>query len=629
VCHTQPTHFRNDDAQTPDPNHNNDANCTSCHPHEQGFKLLGGESSGGTPCVTCHASIFTPMNSDTNQYHHYLANTDITYPVIPDSTLLHQTDPDKRCLMCHVDHDIFRPDLNANSTGRANNLRETIKSTVTTSSNFTNSDYSSSHPDGGICLSCHTNSMSKNFIDQKDDGSVITMAIDKPAFDAATTAHNYNATSDFKGSTFNANCSKCHSDTMPKLYQGGSGNAFSLHASVLNRLLAPLGLSSPTAADDPLEELLCLACHTGGASADGPDYYGATTMSQAAINVGDMFAKTSVHPITATDGIHTLTEGDTLNVGWNQGANRHVECTDCHNPHAAQAGLHTEGSNIIGPTLLGSWGVRPTSWLSGGSQHTSFELVDFTDTSGTSDQYQAYLCFKCHSYYGYQNNPPDTPSGLHDGTTEPPGIAPQADMVNLFNPNNHAHHAVIQPGNHPDVGTFSQTFEPPWGPGSTVSCSDCHTSDMSGDPAGSHGSNNRYMLRGNETANGDPAVFCFNCHKYDVYDNGGGNQGLGRVDHPFNGNHQSTLPKIGIWCMNCHGGGSLGGIHGSNEGLGPGGGTSPLGERFLNGAAIIGFTAPTTANNSGGCWTKGDPDSVNNCTRGHSDQSFSANYDLP
>jgi hypothetical protein len=625
VCHTQPGHFRNDDAQTPATDHNNDSDCMSCHPHEAGFALAGGgESSGGSACGTCHGSIYTPMNSDTSQYHHYQASDDATsYPVVADSTTLTATDSDKTCLMCHVDHDIFNPTLNANSTGRADNLRETIKSGVTVSSNFTNSDYSSSHADGGICLSCHTNSMTKNTANQKSDGSTTTIVIDMAAYDAATTAHNYNATSTFSGSTFNANCSKCHSDTLPKSYQGGSGNAFSLHASVLNWLLAPLGIASPTSGDDPLEEVLCQACHAGGAAGSGPDYYNATTMSQSAINVGDMFAKTYTHPVSSTSGIHTLTERSTASAGWNVGGSRHVECTDCHSAHGAQAGTHTIGSNVIGAALLGSWGVKPTAWGAAGTQHTSFTKVDFTDASGSSTQFEAHLCFKCHSYFSYQNSPPNAPSGAADGSP-----ATQTDVVTEFNPNNRAHHAVAAVGNHPVIGTFNQTFVAPWGPGSTVACSDCHSSDASGDPAGTHGSANRWMLRGNETGTGDAAVFCFNCHLYDVYDENGTNQSLARVSHPINGQH-IVPPQNGIWCMNCHGGATLGGMHGTNMGVGPGGGVDTMGEAFLNGAALTGITRATTSKNSGGCWTKGAVDSVNTCTKGHGDMGWQANYNLP
>jgi hypothetical protein len=629
VCHTQTSHFRNVDSQTPSPNHNNDKNCTNsaCHPHTLGFPYPAeGESSGGNSCDSCHSDLFASMNNDTTRYHHYLANTTPTYPVITDSTTLTATDSNKRCLMCHVDHNVFRPDLNgANGGQRAKNLRQTVKVDATTTSNFTNTDYASGLPDGGLCLSCHASSMTKNNTAQKDDGTTATLAINKTQFDAATTAHNYEVSSTFASdtSTFNGNCVKCHSDTLPKSYQGGTGNAFGVHLSWLDDILAALGISNASSADDPLEERLCYGCHKGGAAANGTDYYGVATMTRAAINIKDMFSKLSIHPVGSTSGKHKPTEATTL--GWNQGTNRHVECMDCHNPHAAQSGLHTTGSNIIGASLLGQWGVKPTSWLAAGTQHTSFTIVNLTATSG--DQLQAYLCFKCHSFYAYQNNPPNTPSGMPDGTA-----AVQTDVVTEFNPNNLAHHAVIQPGKHPTTNpNFAQTFVPPWSPTSTVSCSDCHSSDSSSDPKGPHGSNNKWLLRSNETGVGTAVVFCYNCHRRDVYGDDGyspTSPTLSRVSHPINNNHSGTPPKNGIWCMNCHGGSVLGGMHGTNAGVGTAGGTDPMGERFLNGAAILGITRATTSNGSGGCWTKGTADAVNNCTRGHSDMGWTANYNL-
>jgi hypothetical protein len=51
-----------------------------------------------------------------------------------------------------------------------------------------------------------------------------------------------------------------------------------------------------------------------------------------------------------------------------------------------------------------------------------------------------------------------------------------------------------------------------------------------------------------------------------------------------------------------------------------------IGERFNNGAAITGLTRATKTKNSGGCWSKGTADAVNNCTKGHSDMSWTANW---
>jgi hypothetical protein len=124
--------------------------------------------------------------------------------------------------------------------------------------------------------------------------------------------------------------------------------------------------------------------------------------------------------------------------------NRHVECTDCHNPHRiirAQNGLpgalssantqdafprtgsgagthkHTNvagytHSNTISGVLRGSWGVEPT--YSSASFHTLPGGYDVkrgdpggnTDTSASATyvtrEYQ--ICMKCHSDYGYTDN---------------------------------------------------------------------------------------------------------------------------------------------------------------------------------------------------------------------------------
>jgi hypothetical protein len=77
----------------------------------------------------------------------------------------------------------------------------------------------------------------------------------------------------------------------------------------------------------------------------------------------------------------------------------------------------------------------------------------------------------------------------------------------------------------------------------------------------------------------------------------------------------------------------MGGLHGTNAGVGSGGGVDTLGERFLNGAAILGITRAQYGTNgrdgvTGACWTKGSVDSVNNCTKGHGGMNWSANYNL-
>ena len=173
---------------------------------------------------------------------------------------------------------------------------------------------------------------------------------------------------------------------------------------------------------------------------------------------------------------------------------------------------------------------------------------------------------------------------------------------------------------------------------STITCSDCHGSDTSTDPKGPHGSDNKWILKSNETTwlASTPKNFCYNCHRRDVYgdecnpDAGEDFNTLypfanySRVSHPPDipsGGNGCSSPfydssggldtgtrsnKWGILCLSCHGGGIktqngfnvADGVHGSNTGLGPGGGTTgttELGKRMMNGACVTGHTAATLA----------------------------------
>lgn len=125
-------------------------------------------------------------------------------------------------------------------------------------------------------------------------------------------------------------------------------------------------------------------------------------------------------------------------------SNRHVECTDCHNPHRvirAQNGLpgtlnalntkdtvsgrntgggahrHTNGtgyihSNVISGVLRGSWGVEPV--YGSASFHalpTGYDIkrgdpgnAVATDAGQSYVTREYQICLKCHSDYGYTDN---------------------------------------------------------------------------------------------------------------------------------------------------------------------------------------------------------------------------------
>jgi hypothetical protein len=117
-------------------------------------------------------------------------------------------------------------------------------------------------------------------------------------------------------------------------------------------------------------------------------------------------------------------------------ANKHVECNDCHNPHAAKAGSYSNQahvaarSNLIsdsGP-LTGAQGVEPT-WSATNWGGTSAWP---TTTSPATKEYQ--ICFKCHA--GYNTN-----FYAWGGAA---GYDAWTDVALEFNPNNKSYHPVVQ-----------------------------------------------------------------------------------------------------------------------------------------------------------------------------------------
>ncbi|MCK4587131.1 MAG: hypothetical protein KAU29_07305, partial [Gammaproteobacteria bacterium] len=228
--------------------------------------------------------------------------------------------------------------------------------------------------------------------------------------------------------------------------------------------------------------------------------------------------------------------------------NRHVECTDCHNPHRVvrrrvfnqnnlggnvdAAGTHdhdnTPHNNIASGVLRGAWGVEPDY---NNSNDFNVEPVNFTikrgDPSsvggGTTDVTEPYvtreyqICLKCHSNNGY-DTPPNlgissatTPQGVnnmnrytnqareynspnsHRGEGNPVGADGGAD--NNYNNNNHRgwHPVTNSTGRTPGIRQANQNnwlapFNANGAVGNqTMYCTDCHGSDTTGntvDPDG-------------------------------------------------------------------------------------------------------------------------------------------------
>lgn len=284
------------------------------------------------------------------------------------------------------------------------------------------------------------------------------------------------------------------------------------------------------------EENTCYNCH-GSPALPG------------AKSIKNLFAKASKHPVESVSGVHVNPELDATNL---KTGKRHSECWDCHNSHRAKTGAHPTPGNTIGSALLGAWGVEPTygagAWLAA----TSYVRQVFNDTTNYKE-YQ--LCFKCHSYYAYGITPP---AGYTDQSVE-------------YNPNNRSAHPVrnsanVQTGAVTPKALATAQMSAPWNTSSgmgnqTMTCSDCHGSDVSSDPKGPHGSASQFMLKGpkrywpknaagalwslDDVANNRNSwstnLFCVNCHP--LYANGTwANNVHGRSNHQ----------RSSIYCVTCH-----------------------------------------------------------------------------
>ncbi|HEX6363731.1 MAG TPA: hypothetical protein VFZ93_12285 [Albitalea sp.] len=216
----------------------------------------------------------------------------------------------------------------------------------------------------------------------------------------------------------------------------------------------------PKAGGGPAIEETCYQCHTTLALS-------ALTGVTQVPNIRDDFNLPRRMPIRNTEQqagteVHNIGTGTGAQRGkdfvespqqMGKGAptNRHVECSDCHNPHRvvknrlfndnpatpAAAGTHnhtTGHTNIASGVLRGITGVEPVyAGAAFGTEPTSFDFKRGDGGPGASTavgstwvtrEYQ--VCLKCHSNYAY-----DTPPNLGDsGGGTPTGVNGMARYTN-------------------------------------------------------------------------------------------------------------------------------------------------------------------------------------------------------
>ncbi|HJW25473.1 MAG TPA: cytochrome c3 family protein [Rhodocyclaceae bacterium] len=221
------------------------------------------------------------------------------------------------------------------------------------------------------------------------------------------------------------------------------------------------------------EENNCYPCHNGNV---------------AAKNIQAEFTgKTSIHPVAMTTGVHDAAEGAVAQ-------SRHVECSDCHNPHA---------SNPAAGPLPGSLaGVRGVSMAG-------------LETRPATTEYQ--ICLRCHG---------DSPGKPASRTTRQ---LPQNNVRLEFDPGNPSFHPVAGAGKNSNVPSLLA----PWTVTSTMKCGDCHNNNTGPGaggtgPKGPHGSiwtpllERQYVTTDRTSESAASYALCYKCHNRNSFINDGG-----------------------------------------------------------------------------------------------------------
>jgi predicted CXXCH cytochrome family protein len=213
-----------------------------------------------------------------------------------------------------------------------------------------------------------------------------------------------------------------------------------------------------------VEEDLCADCHNGNVAADD---------IMAVVN------QFSSHRVEDTTFVHDPAEPAVI-------SSRHVECADCHDPHATRAG------RSAGDTPVNVSGVS----IGGGA------------VAQANSTYE--ICLRCHG--DSPNQPPARTPRQHD----------QANIRLKIQPNNPSFHPFSSAGKNNNVPSLID----PLTEQSIIGCVDCHNSNDArsvggSGPEGPHGSiyepilARSYITTDNTPESASNYALCYGCHSRD------------------------------------------------------------------------------------------------------------------
>lgn len=209
------------------------------------------------------------------------------------------------------------------------------------------------------------------------------------------------------------------------------------------------------------EENNCLACHNGNV---------------ASSDIAAELTKPYIHNVYAYNLVHDPAEDPLV-------LTMHVECEDCHNPHAVN------NTSAVAPFASGK--------LAGAKG------VSIGGNPVNPVQYLYEVCFRCHA---------DSPGKPASPTAR---VIAQNNTRLEFDTGNPSYHPVAGIGQNADCPSL---ISPDYSESSIIYCTDCHSSNGSGSPAGPHGSDWPSQLKLQyETADYtvesvENYALCYSCH---------------------------------------------------------------------------------------------------------------------
>lgn len=205
------------------------------------------------------------------------------------------------------------------------------------------------------------------------------------------------------------------------------------------------------------EENNCLVCHNGNVGTD----------IDAALGLF------STHPVADFTSVHQVGE-DVLTMP------RHVECSDCHNPHAATA------NDPPPPALNGA--LTMVSGINSEGTPVDMAVASYE------------ICLKCHG-------------DNHGSQSVVTRLINNLNSRQEFHSTSISFHPVMTVGRNSDVPSLI----PPLTETSVIQCEDCHSSPT-GYPAGPHGSSFSPLLKLNYSTtdftqeSSQAYALCYSCH---------------------------------------------------------------------------------------------------------------------